>query len=57
MANSICIRTDAVDGKDVGMKGNTCVHYGDLYFTGKIKSGLFGIDGHWTQQKVLMIIL
>ncbi len=39
------------------MKGATYIYNGDLHLRGEINSGLFGVDGHWTQQKVLMIIL
>jgi hypothetical protein len=35
------------------MKVTTYIYNGDLYLTGKINSGVFGVDGHWTQQKVL----
>jgi hypothetical protein len=47
------IRADPVDGKNIVMKGTTYIYYGDLHLTGKINSGVFGVDGHWTQQKVL----
>ncbi len=46
------IRADPVVGKDIVMKGTTYIYNGDLRLTGKINSGLFGVDGHWTQQKV-----
>jgi hypothetical protein len=32
------------------MKGATYIYNGDLPLTGKINSGLFGVDGHWTQR-------
>ncbi len=47
------IRADPVDGKDIVMKGTTYIYNGDLHLTGKINSCVFGVDGHWTQQKVL----
>ena len=47
------IRCDPVLGKDIVMKGTTYIYNGDLHLTGKINYGLYGVDGHWTQQKVL----
>ena len=47
------IRCDPVMGKDIVMKGTTYIYNGDLHLTGKINSGVYGVDGHWTQQKIL----